>query len=239
MAVGRPGVRLICLAQAGAGAGAFSAWRPHVPQGVELAPVELPGRGTRESEPMPELLDDLIEDLYAGLADEFTMPYVLFGHSFGAVLAYELTRRIEQRGVRAPLATVVSGSRAPHRPMTGSISDRDDRELLAWLLSTDGLPRELLRYTEYLTYLMGVIRRDIRFAEHYRIPEPVPVHCPLHVVGGVDDQVVSTAELEHWKDYAAADFALTTLPGGHSYPQTHAEALLATIRGWIFKEDNQ
>jgi hypothetical protein len=120
LTAGAPHVRLICLPQAGGGVGAFSSWRAHLPDGVELAPVELPGRGTREADPMPARFDDLVDALYKGLLPELDVPYVLFGRSFGGALAYELTLRIEERGAPAPFATLVSASRAPQTPPTGT-----------------------------------------------------------------------------------------------------------------------
>ncbi|NEE49023.1 alpha/beta fold hydrolase, partial [Streptomyces sp. SID8455] len=92
--VGNPRLRLICLPPAGSGAGAFHAWRPYVPEHLELVPVELPGRGSRIDEPVPDDLDALVEALLHGLEPELNLPYALFGHSFGAVVAYELALRI-------------------------------------------------------------------------------------------------------------------------------------------------
>ncbi|MEV5379897.1 MULTISPECIES: thioesterase II family protein [Streptomyces] len=228
-AAGAPRVRIICLAQAGGGAGAFSGWRAHLPEGVELAPVELPGRGTKGDIPMPGTFEELCDLLFAGLTAEFAMPYVLFGHSFGGALAYELTRRAEAHGPNAPLATVVSGARAPHVPPTGKISGSSDKELLRWLLDHGGLPAELLRFTDYLAYVMRAIRTDLAFAEGYLLPGPVRVASPLHAFAGADDRLVPPAQVERWADCAGSAFSLTVLPGGHSFPHTDPAALLAAI----------
>ncbi|WP_369237488.1 thioesterase II family protein [Streptomyces sp. R21] len=230
LTVGAPRVRLICLPQAGGGAGAFSAWRAHIPEGVELAPVELPGRGTREADPMPARFDDLVDALYEGIVPELDVPYVLFGHSFGGVLAYELTLRIEERGAPAPLATLVSASRAPQTPSTGTISDASDSELLAWLVNTGGLPHELLKYQSYVAYLLRTIRTDIALAERYLVPDPRPVRTPLHTLCGEEDRVVTAEQVRHWKECAGGEHSFTVMPGGHSCHQTHAAQLMEFIR---------
>jgi surfactin synthase thioesterase subunit len=227
--VGDPAVRLICLPQAGAGAGAFSGWRPHVPDGFELAPVELPARGSRAQEPMPRDFDELLDGLFDALLPELTMPYVLFGHSFGGSLAYEITCRVEREGLPAPLATLVSGSRPPQVPARRKMSERDDSELIGWLVDNDGLPPVVLKYTDFVRQIVGVIRDDLRMAENYLVPRPVPLNGPLHVFGGVDDQVVPADGLHHWKQCAAGEFSLTVLPGRHTFPHTGPAAMVAAL----------
>lgn len=232
LSVGETRVRLICLAQAGAGAGAFSGWRRHVPDGYELAPVELPGRGTRESEPMPESFEALVDALFAGLSQELTVPYVLFGHSFGGFLAYELSRRIEAGGeLPPPVATLVSGSRAPHIPPQRKMWERDDRELINWLTDNGGLPLELLRYTDFVQHVIRAIRADLRLAENYLVPQPVALRRPLHVFGGAKDQVAPPEGLSHWRQCAADEFSATILPGGHAFPHKDPEAMMAAVLG--------
>jgi surfactin synthase thioesterase subunit len=237
LVVGEPRVRLLCIAQAGGGAGAFAAWRPHLPAGVELAPVQRPARGVRESDPMPDRFEDLVEALHTGLAPELTMPYVLFGHSFGALLAYELTCRIQQSGEAPPRTTVVSASRAPQVPLARGLADASDDTLLDWLVSTDGLPAEVLGHRAFATYVMRAIRMDMRFAEGYHVPQPTPVLSPLLALSGEDDDVVPSEQVVHWKECAAADFRHRTLPGGHSFPQRHPAEVVEALREILLPQD--
>lgn len=229
VATGTPRARLICLPQAGAGASAFGGWRSHLPDGLELAPVELPARGSRADEPMPEGFEELLDGVFEALLPELTLPYVLFGHSFGGSLVYEVTRRLEREGRPAPLATVVSGSRPPQIPASRKMSERDDDELIQWLVDNDGLPSVVLRYTQFVRQIVAVIRADLRMAENYLEPDPDPLDGPLHVFGGVDDKVVPPDALHHWKQCAAGDFSLTLLPGGHTFPNTGPAAVVAAL----------
>jgi surfactin synthase thioesterase subunit len=225
VAAGTPRVRLIGLPQAGGGAGAFRSWRALLPEGVELAPVELPGRGTRAAEAMPDSFDDLVDALVTGTAAERAMPYVLFGHSFGAVLAYEIARRAET----TPLALIVSASRAPHLPAERRMSSADEAELVRWLTATGGLPPELLEFPEFLRQVLRPIRQDMRFAEDYLIAAPVPVACPVYAFAGLDDEVVTADQVACWAGYSTAGFRHATFPGGHCYPSTRPAPLLAAI----------
>lgn len=228
--IGEPRIRMICVPQAGAGAGAFSGWRGHLPPGVEMAPVELPGRGTREREALPSGIDALATALFEGLRAEFDMPYVLFGHSLGGVLTYEVARRVQDGGLRAPLAVVISGSRAPQVPSLRTMSSADDERLLAWMVADGGLRPELLEHPAFLATIMRAVRTDLVYAESYLVPDPPPLRFPLHVLGGADDAITPPEQLPRWQRCAAAEFSATLLPGGHSFPHTDPAALLAVLR---------
>ncbi|MDI5967437.1 thioesterase II family protein [Streptantibioticus silvisoli] len=229
LTVGRPRVRLICLPQAGAGAGAFSRWRAHVQDGFELAPVEYPGRGAAGSRPVPDGFDALVEELLTALAPEMAMPFALFGHSFGGLLAYEMACLLQERGGPAPLAVLVSGSRAPQVPPLHKVSDEDDQALINWLVDNGGLPLELLRYTDFLQQTIGTIRTDLVFAENYLRPQPTRLRGPLHVFGGIVDKIAPCDGLNDWHACAGGDFSTTVMPGGHSFPHTDPAAILASV----------
>ncbi|MFD7276559.1 thioesterase II family protein [Streptomyces sp. NPDC059862] len=230
-AVGQLRLRMLCLPHAGGSSAAFSGWRPYLPEGVELAPLELPGRGSRIDEPVPGALEPLVEALLDGIRGELTLPYVLFGHSFGAVVAYELTRRIEREdGLQAPVALLVSGSRAPHvplgrEPLTGS----DDTRLVAWLRGSGGLPEQLLEFPDFLRDLLYAVRADLEIAERYLLDRPAPVRCPVVAFAGADDEVSTPAQVEPWGAYTSAPSRMRVVPGGHSYPQSHPEATLTAV----------
>ncbi|MEV6162552.1 alpha/beta fold hydrolase [Streptomyces sp. NPDC052052] len=217
------------MPQSGAAAGAFSRWRAHLPQEMELAPVELPGRGTRAREPMPSRFDAVADALYEGLRPEFDLPYVLFGHSFGGMLAYEVARRVQRDGVRAPLAVFVSGTRAPHIPQRQFVADAEESVLLDWLSRSGGLPAELFQFPDFLQDILRVVRTDLRIAESYLVPEPVPLTVPLHGLAGADDVVTPPEAVPAWERCAAAGFTVTTVPGNHDFPQASAEATVAAV----------
>ncbi|MFP3987342.1 alpha/beta fold hydrolase [Streptomyces sp. E11-3] len=224
-----PRLRLLCLPQAGGSASSYAPWRLTPPPGIELATVELPGRGVRSAESLPDTLEELADAVIDGISDEFDMPYALFGHSFGALLGYEIAVRIGRRGLTPPRALLASAARAPHTPVRKRIADRDDEGLLDWLYGFGGFPPELRNYPAYLRYALGAVRRDLALIERYQATAPVPVDCPLYAFGGGDDPLVSEAQLERWRDCAAAGFRLQLLPGGHDYLFTGATAALDAV----------
>ncbi|MGC4987359.1 thioesterase II family protein [Streptomyces sp. DT193] len=228
--VDEPRIRLICVPQAGGSAGAFSRWRDHLPPDVELAQVELPGRGTRRREPMhaPDF-DALAAQVYEALIPELDMPYVLFGHSMGGSLVYEVARRIQESGLTAPRAALFSGARAPHVPSLRKLSTTDDATLFAWLRDIDGLPDELLTYPRFLKEVMRSVRRDLEYIDPYVVVGPAPLLCPVHIFVGADDTVTPPAHREHWRPVAAGEFTTTVLPGQHSFPLADPGAMVAAV----------
>ncbi|GAA3021877.1 thioesterase II family protein [Streptosporangium longisporum] len=223
-----PRLRLFCLPQAGGSATSFAPWRLTPPSDIELATVELPGRGMRGADPLPGSIEELADAVLDGIGDEFDLPYAFFGHSFGALLGYELVVRIARRGLTPPVALVVSASRAPHVPVRRLISQLDDRGLREWLDGFGGLPPELARYPAYLQYALRTVRRDLALVEAY-LPEPVPVNCPLHVFGGTEDPLVKPTHLERWRDCTTDEPTVHLLPGGHDYLFTGAPAMLGAL----------
>ncbi|MGH3530086.1 MAG: thioesterase II family protein, partial [Pseudonocardiaceae bacterium] len=113
----RPGarLRLICLPPAGGGASRYRNWPTHLPEEVEVVSVQFPGRENRFNEPPIESMTQLVDLLLDELAGYFTRPFAFFGHSMGALIAFELTRRLRPSGV-APVHLFASGCRAPHLP---------------------------------------------------------------------------------------------------------------------------
>ncbi|NEC63356.1 alpha/beta fold hydrolase [Streptomyces sp. SID9727] len=230
-AVDRPRTRVVCLPQSGAGPAAFTAWRPHLPPGVEIATVTLPGRGPRTAEPLTPDPDTVTRRLLDGLRPELDVPYVLFGHSLGALLAHAVTVRAAREGAPAPAALVVSGSRAPHTPPGASVAEYDDRGLADWLTRIGGLPPELLRHGAYAAYVFRTVRADLALAERIVTAGPVRVGCPLHVFGGADDPLAPPALTEEWRACAGGAHSTTLLPGGHGFPQSEPAATVAALAG--------
>src|ERR1039458_7197841 len=97
----RPGpearLRLFCFPYAGAGALIFRTWSDGLPADVEVCPVQLPGRGTRLMERPFTQLSLLIEALAQALVPFLDKPFAFFGHSLGALVSFELARRIRRQ----------------------------------------------------------------------------------------------------------------------------------------------
>ncbi|MEU4806494.1 alpha/beta fold hydrolase [Actinosynnema sp. NPDC023587] len=217
-------VRLYCFAHAGGDARSFAPWSAELPEHVEVCPVQLPGRGRR-------LRDRPVATLAAALADVLPVidtggPYALFGHSLGAVLAYEAASRL----ARGPVRLFVSAHRAPHLPLREPvIHDLPRERFVARLAETGGIPRAVLDSPGFLRALLPALRADFTISETYRYVERPPLDCPVDAYGGLDDPDVTPAELDEWQRHTTGRYRRKLFPGNHSYPETARGSLLAEL----------
>lgn len=138
-------IRLFCFPFAGAGSLIFHAWPDHLPAEVEVCPVQLPGRGTRLKEPPFTRLPPLVEALAQALIPLLDKPFAFFGHSLGALISFELARRIRRESGLLPVRLFVSACDAPEIPHRGrAVHDLPKAELLTELRRLNGTPGELL-----------------------------------------------------------------------------------------------
>ncbi|MET9686094.1 thioesterase II family protein [Streptomyces coeruleorubidus] len=226
-----PAVRLFCLPYAGGGASAYAAWPALFPDDVEVCPVELPGRLTRWSDNAFERAEPLVEALATALAGELDVPYALFGHSMGALLAFELARALRGRGADEPRVLFVSGGPAPQLPRRQPpIHDEPDDVVVARLRDLGAVPEDVYAEPELLELLMPTIRADFSVVETYvHRPEP-PLGCPVVAFAGTEDQEVPPELVAPWHEQTTGGFTRHVLPGDHFFLHSARTALLDTVR---------
>src|SRR5262249_42750474 len=105
-------IRLFCFPYAGSSAQIFHGWQQDLPRTIEVTPVHLPGRGKRIREKPFTELTALAEVLTGEISPHVDKPYALFGHSLGAIIAFEVARGLRRRGLPLPRRLFVSGCRA-------------------------------------------------------------------------------------------------------------------------------
>ncbi|MEU9287150.1 alpha/beta fold hydrolase [Streptomyces sp. NPDC048275] len=218
---------LVCFPCAGGGATGFAPWRRLLPERLALYGHVGPGREERGGEAPLSSVDELIADVLPGVL-ALPDPLVLVGHSFGAALAYELTRRLTLAG-RPPLHLVVLAAVAPGATTLEPPGDDHEIELLWKRLgaNTAGLSRPGFR-----EWLFPVLRADFTAQAAYR-PPPASSHVTtaVTVMYGDEDPVVTADEAASWRALCAGPFEVVPVPGGHFFPQTaRAETTGALVR---------
>ncbi|MFE7117699.1 thioesterase II family protein [Streptomyces sp. NPDC057654] len=207
--------QLFCLPHAGGSAAGFRPWKRRVAAHVRVHPVELPGRGARWDEPPPARLAALVADLAARVRAEADGPYLLYGHSFGALLAYELAHALRP-GPGEPAVLLVSGRNGPGVPHPALPLHALPRERLIERLRTlDGVPAALAGKPELIEPFLPVLRADARLAELYRRGRHPVLNCPVHVFAGDRDPLVDPAGLSRWAEETTARCEVQTAPAGH------------------------
>jgi amino acid adenylation domain-containing protein len=211
---GTDGERLFCFPHAGSGASAFRHWQSRLPASVECCPVQLPGRENRVADPMPDTMDELAEQTVRALLPTMSPPYVLFGHSFGGLLAYTVARRLHEQGHPLPRTLLISGARPPHVAAEESYHTLPHDELLSHVRATNGIAEPLLKHEEFVRRLLEVLRNDLRIAADRPAPGTA-LPCPIRVFAADDDPVVPLAVVEGWREYASGEFGVERGPGDH------------------------
>lgn len=205
-------------------------WRVDTPNEVELHAVQLPGRERRIAEPPLADLEMAATEIAQTLElmpDD--LPLVLFGHSFGAILCFEVARHLVSRG-RRPQRLFVSACRAPHLPMRATaIHALPNLQFTEALRRLNGTPEEVLGNAELMALLLPAIRADFAAFESYRHRPTAPLEVPITVCGGTSDKTVTLGELASWRNMTRHAFRLRFFPGGHFFPREAGRSILASI----------
>ena len=213
-------LRLFCFHFAGGDASLYRLWTTQLPASIEVCPIELPGRATRRTEPpitdFPTLIDTLGRRILPFLKER---PFALFGHSFGGVIAFELTRTLRRWGAPMPVRLFLSACPALHlRPRAAPpISHLPDTEFLEQISLRFGTPREVLTSQDVRDSVLPALRADLFLAESYQyVPEP-PLDVPLSSFGATEDATVGAHEVREWGQQTTADFRPRMFSGNHFY----------------------
>ena len=89
-------LRLFCFPYAGGGASIYHPWSKRLSGDVEICPLYLPGRENRLREPCFKRLSSLVEELTDALTHFMDVPFAFFGHSMGALISFEVARRLRR-----------------------------------------------------------------------------------------------------------------------------------------------
>jgi medium-chain acyl-[acyl-carrier-protein] hydrolase len=222
-------MRMFGFPYAGGGTHVYQQWWPAVPSDVEFCAISLPGRGVRIGETPYSDSAVLVAALVREIGPYLDKPYVFYGHSMGAMVSFELCRRLRAGDLPLPRHLFVSGCHAPHLPDPHPIHHLPEAEFLEELFALGGLPQEILDSKELMELILPGIRADFTLVETYPYTEEAPLPCPLTALGGTDDPLVTQEALDAWRIHTSNAFDSRTFPGNHFFINTSREELLALL----------
>lgn len=221
-------MRLVTFAHAGGGPQTYTRWEAELAPDFELWHVTLPGRGRRLREPFAREWSSLAQELATAVARDVPAPFALFGHSLGALLAFEVARRLTRAGA-PPAHLVVSGRDAPDSLPDLEVPETDDELLRCVDRAYGGVPEQVRGSREVLEYFLPVLRADLELARGYVLRPGVALDCPITAMVGEADPIASLDGLERWGSQTGAGCECHVFPGGHFYLVGEEAAALSTI----------
>ncbi len=222
--------RLICFHSMGVGASLFTNFLLNPPDDCDILAVQTPGRENRMAEPIVESVDELADQIVPHLLPLFDRPVMIWGHSYGGIVAGEVIRRLRERHHREPIHFMVTGTVAPHL-----IHLWQKREVMLKAMVADNSPEYLIslsRYVdnpEFLASIIPLMRSDWPLLKNYRFQPNAPLNCPITAFAARQDDMVYTDEIREWSQHTAGGFELIEVDGDHWFLNRNRVLILAAL----------
>jgi len=224
---------LYCFAYAGGNATIFRSWVDKLDPRIELQAIQLPGRAARFKEPLLDSMESILDALEIALLPEIEGgQYAFFGHSMGASVAFELTKRFQKKGVNLPKRLIVSGRRAPSLALDDNrkhIHTLPKDQFIERLKILNGTPEALLAHEDLMDLMEPILRSDFKVIETWKYQKGEPLDVPLSMFIGIDDEHVGEESYEAWKKESSQECELKIFPGDHFYIQNYENELIEKI----------
>lgn len=216
--------RLFCFAHAGGGPTTFTDLAKGLPGSVDVWAAQMPGRGSRLTEPCPDNLDELVAQLRSTVLPRMTTSSVLLGQSFGALLAYELARQAPEGADMSGL--IVIGLRSPDALAEMSPANGSD---LVDRLHLTAEEEALLRDSEMRDLVLSGVEADLRLCQSYRHSAAPALRTPIVAIVGDQDPAVTPDQMADWRRFTTGTFQMVVVPDGHLVVRNGAPHAISAV----------
>lgn len=221
---------LFCFPYAGGGGSIFFRWKSDLSASIQICPIQLPGRESRIGEQPFDNVASLIPDLADCLDPYLNQSFAFFGHSMGALIAYELARELRRREKPLPIHLFVSGRRAPQIPSKKTPIHRlPDADFLEELRILEGTPEEVLANAELIQLVLPALRADFALCETYRYQSEEPFDFPITAFAGIQDADTPIDDIDEWRTQTRSSFILHKFPGNHFFLHEQRRQIVSII----------
>jgi surfactin synthase thioesterase subunit len=221
--------RLVCLPHAGGSASFFLPVAAALGADVDVIAVQYPGRQDRRTEQPLTDVHALADRIHGILLRQPPLPVTFFGHSLGAIVAFETIRRLDAGG-RTPVHLFASGRRAPSTYREESVHLRDDDGIIAEARALNGTAASLLGNVELMRAVLPALRADFQAAGTYRCAPGVTIGCSVVVLTGDSDPRTTVAEASAWAGHTTGTCTTHVFSGGHFFLTDHATEITGLLR---------
>jgi surfactin synthase thioesterase subunit len=223
-----PELTFVFIHHAGGSASAYLPFVRHLPGRWRVIGLELPARFPFVKQAACRSMTEAVDWMMNAVWAEVSGPFAVFGHSMGALVAYELVRELEERG-RPPVWLGLSASAAPHLAAGHRRHHWPHERLLRFMRHLGGTPDELWRQPHVLERMTHCLRNDLAIVDTYEHRGGPPLSTPMSVYSGAADPVIGDALMQPWIDHASEVVSHRTWPGGHFYLFDQVDEVCARI----------
>lgn len=229
--------RLFCFPYAGGNAYIFRGWGEQLPPSIEVIGIQAPGKGSRLLERPHATVASLIEDLLPSLRPLLDdRPFSFFGHSNGALVAFELSCILQERGLPMPQQLLLSASPAPWtRVIERPYSTMPEDEFRTVLRDLDGTPAAVLDDPELFALVLPGLRADFTLGEGYLFSHPCKLSVPTSVFYGEHDDI-EEHQIRAWQEQIVEPVRFDRISGGHFFIHSHHELLTGLVGRRLVEE---
>lgn len=205
-------------------------WKRFISPDINFIPVELPGRGKLSSRPLISSFTEMVTFCTEHiLGTSKTGSIVLYGHSLGSILAYDVAKRLETKHYKVPRAIFLSGHNPPHVEKEEKVSQLNDQDFVNKLRQYGGISEEVVNNGELLEYVLPIIRSDIKALENRRAAPLYPLSAKLFYFESSEDSEISSEHTALWSKYTRAGFKNFNFPGDHFFINDHYKKIVEII----------
>ncbi|MFZ5985655.1 MAG: thioesterase II family protein [Bacillota bacterium] len=223
-------IKLFCLSYAGGSAMVYNSWKKTLDDLIELHPVEIPGRGTRYSEPLCDTMEEIVDNVLRSVIKELNgSDYAFFGHSMGTIIIYELIHRIRCLGYKEPLHTFFSGRFPPHFNEKNPLHKLQDEEFKSEIFKLGGTPKEFIDNQELFDIFMPILRADYTAIETYKYTRRAKWDFNISVLYGTQDIEVQQYDYSEWESYVNGECNFYEFAGDHFFIHSNEDQIVKII----------
>lgn len=222
-------LKILYVPYAGGTALLCKPWKFLLEPQFEVQPLELAGRGSRFREPFYFNMEEAVEDLMQSIQPYVEEPYVIYGHSFGALLTYELYYKILEAKLREPEHLFFSGCIPPNKRETEKkVYDLDEASFIREVMNYHGMEQEILENKELMEIIMPILRADFQVLDQYRYREKAQkINRNVTVLYGND---MTYNQVQYWADLMGKRVVFHHIDGDHFFIKTNVEEVLKVVQ---------
>lgn len=207
---------VLCLPCGGGSAASFWGWQS-IPLDVNIWALKLPGRDNRISDEFITSSTELVSAIIAALPETFAHPYILYGHSMGAGLAFELLLALQKQRREVPVLFIAAGREPPDCEYRFNVNHLSDDDLINYVQSLGGVQQKIPTDSQFLPQYLAKIRADYQLNANIPIREPLLLPLSIAIVNGEADPLIHMEKLNGWSHYSTQPLKHYLLPGDHFF----------------------